>query len=379
MPPEGGTLADYAFAMLDLLTREASQSSFEDLVRQARRAGATAEELEQLARAKEHSLGIRQLFAHRRQREAGLSALVDTARDLTQPYTLDALLKVITRRARLLLGLDMSWVSFHDPDTGSSLVRAADGHASAITVGFRVPLGGGIGHLARSRSAPFWTPDYLADDGFPHSGKIDEVVRSEGLRAIMALPLQHEDDTFGVLYVADRNVRHFTPADLALMASLADLAAVAIERTHLLTQARAKAGETDLDGAWPADAPPALESSPGARRRRSSRRELIDMVLDGADLPALVEQGAASLGGALLVRDPPSAARSPPMTPPPWRRRPWTRTWPTGRCRHPTGCGCTRSRRGARTSPPWSCTSRTRCATRRTPFRWSPRPSACCC
>ncbi|UZJ29489.1 hypothetical protein [Streptomyces endophytica] len=48
----------------------------------------------------------------REQREAGLNALVETARDLTLPYTLHALLKVITRRARLLLHVDMSYISF---------------------------------------------------------------------------------------------------------------------------------------------------------------------------------------------------------------------------------------------------------------------------
>ncbi|MER6997627.1 helix-turn-helix domain-containing protein [Streptomyces sp. NPDC000410] len=296
MLPEGGSLDGYAFTMLELLAQEAPPERFEDLVRQARSAGATEDELVRLAAAKERSLDIRQLFGRRQQREAGLSALVDTARDLTLPYSLDTLLKVITRRARLLLGLDMSWVSLYDSKAGLSHVRAADGNASAITVGFKVPVGGGVGEPARERSAPFWTPDYLRDEGFVHDEVIDNVVRTEGLRAIMAVPLRHEHSTFGVLYVADRNVRHFLPDEVSLMTSLADLAAVAIERTTLLEQAQAEVTELELDTSR------AMDSSAAARRLHSTHSELIDMVLGGSDLHALVNRAAAELDGSLLVR-----------------------------------------------------------------------------
>ncbi|GAA4913858.1 helix-turn-helix domain-containing protein [Streptomyces coeruleoprunus] len=298
MLPEDRSLDGYAFTMLELLAREAPPEQFEDVVRGAAAAGATEADLALLTSAKDRSLEIRQLFSRRQQREAGLSALVDTARDLTLPYSLDTLLKVITRRARLLLGLDMSWLSLHDAEDGASVVRAADGHASAITVGFRVPLTGGVGRHARERSAPFWTPDYLRDEAFAHSDIIDNVVRTEGLHAIMAVPLQHEESTFGVLYVADRNVRHFLPDEISLMTSLADLAAVAIERTTLLERTRAEVTELARDTSR------ARDSSTAAQRLHSVHSRLIDLVLDGGDLRALVDSAAGELGGALVVRGP---------------------------------------------------------------------------
>ncbi|MDN3026460.1 helix-turn-helix domain-containing protein [Streptomyces sp. S.PB5] len=282
--------------MLELLAKEAPAEHFEELVRQAAADGAGEDALAQVVAAKNRSLEVRQLFARRQQREAGLSALVDTARDLTHPYNLDTLLTVITRRARLLMGLDMSWVSLHGDD-GASHVRAADGHASAITVGFRVPIGGGVGRQAQQRSAPFWTPDYLADDSFVHSEAIDHVVRSEGLRAIMAVPLRHEHSTLGVLYVADRDIRHFLPNEISLMTSLADLAAVAIERTRLLERTRTEVA------ALAGDVSQAQDSSATARRLHSIHRGLIDLALGGGELSVLVERAALELGGALLVRD----------------------------------------------------------------------------
>jgi GAF domain-containing protein len=297
MPASEGLLERYALAMLDLLAREAPVEHFEELVREAAREGAGEDALASVTAAKNRSLEVRQLFARRQQREAGLSALVDTARDLTQPYNLDSLLTVITRRTRLLMGLDMSWVSMLAED-GSSRVQAADGYASAITVGFLVSSGGGVGWQARQRVAPFWTPDYMRDDTFTHDEAIDHVVRSEGLRAVMAIPLRYENATMGVLYGADRNVRHFLPDEISLMTSLADLAAVAIERTRLLERTRTEVASLAGDVAR------AEESSAAAHRLHRVHRSLLDQALDGGDLDALMERAAAELGGALLLRDP---------------------------------------------------------------------------
>ncbi|MFF5447500.1 helix-turn-helix domain-containing protein [Streptomyces sp. NPDC012888] len=283
--------------MLELLAREAPAEEFEKLVRDARAAGAGEAELVRLTRAKELSLSIRGLFARRQQREAGLSALVDTARDLTFPYNLDTLLKVITRRARLLLGLDMSWVTFHDPGEHRSVVRAADGHTSAITVGFAVPMTGGIGRQARQRSAPFWSADYLQDDSFQHSDVIDNVVRAEGLHALMAVPLRHEDSDLGNLYVGGRRIRHFDPDELSLMSSLADLAAVAIEKARLLDQVRDEVADLELDTSR------AMDSSAAAHRLRNTHSRLIELVLEGGGLHALAEEAATLLDGTLLIRD----------------------------------------------------------------------------
>ncbi|MFD7299830.1 helix-turn-helix domain-containing protein [Streptomyces pharetrae] len=291
-------MADEAFELLELLQKEAPASALQELLHRARANGTSKAEMARLTRAVDLSLGIHALFARRQQREAGLAALVDTARDLTLPYDLDALLKVITRRARLLLGLAMSWVSFDDVEARCSRVRAADGHASALTIGFSVPLDGGVGRRAAEGSAPFWSADYLGDDRFTHSEVIDEVVRAEGLHAVMAVPLQHEGTGLGVLYVADRRVRHFTPDEVSLMSSLADLAAVAIEKARLLEQTRHEVV------ALVRNTSRARDSSTAARRLGEIHCRLLDMVLRGGGLGALITEAARALGGALLVRDP---------------------------------------------------------------------------
>ncbi|MEV7419542.1 helix-turn-helix domain-containing protein [Streptomyces sp. NPDC089919] len=285
------------FRLLELLAMEVPPQRFDEPLETARQGGACPESQVLLHRAKALAFDIHGLVARRRQHEAGLAALVDTARELTLPYDLDALLKVIARRARLLLNLDMAWVSLYDPVDDRSYVRTADGHSSAITIGFRLPVSGGIGNAAADRSAPFWTPDYLADERFTHSPVTDDVVRAEGLRALIAVPLQEDNTPFGALYVADRRIRHFTQDEITLMASLGDLVAVAIKKARLLTQARTEISELE-EGASRA-----LDSSFASRRLFRTHSELTDLVLRGCTPYELAERGAKELGGALLVRD----------------------------------------------------------------------------
>jgi sugar diacid utilization regulator len=288
-----------ALDMLELLVAEAPVDRYEKVVDDARARGAGPEHLAELERARDLSLRIRDLFERRRQREAGLVALVDTVRDLTLPYTLDTLLKVIVRRTRLLFGVDMSWVSLYDPQQGGSLVRAADGQASAITVGFRVPMAGGLGLRAMKEAGPFSTSDYLADRTFTHSDEIDAVVRAEGLRSMMAVPLQRDNnEVAGVLYAAGRSVRHFGPDEISLMVSLADLVSVAIEKARLLDGTRREIAELAEDTLRERG------SSQLARQLRSTHSRLIDLVLAGSDLQLLTTEAAALLGGPLSVRDP---------------------------------------------------------------------------
>ncbi|MGW6983957.1 helix-turn-helix domain-containing protein [Streptomyces sp. NPDC054932] len=287
-----------ALAVLELLAREAPASAYEEIAASARAAGATAAELAAVDKALEHAAVVRAQLGRRQQREASLSALVDTARDLTLPFDLDTLLKVITRRARLLLNLDMAYISFYEDSESDGYVRTADGHATALTVGFRVPRQGGLGSASRRNSAPFWTPDYMADERIAHHPVIDEVVRAEGLHAILAVPLTGHGTSFGVLYSADRNVRHFTPEEVSLMSSLGDLASVAIDKARVLNQAR-----TDITALeqYSSKAKSHLNS---AHRVNEIHQRMIGLLLEGSGLSALTALTAEALGGTVSVLDP---------------------------------------------------------------------------
>ncbi|OKI64831.1 transcriptional regulator [Streptomyces sp. MJM1172] len=232
-----------------------------------------------------------------RHREGTLAALVDTVHDLTSPYDLDGLLRMITRRARRLLGFDMAWVAEARPD-GTAYVRTSEGETRALNVGLELGTGRGLGSLAQERRAPVWTADYLADEGIPHGVGIDTVVRAEGLRAIVAVPLRHGDSSLGALYGAERSVREFTSEEIAALLSLADLASIAIEKARLLEQTRDEVIELERFGSRTHTALTRV------RYLWECHARLAGLVLDGAGLATVARATADALDGVLQVRDP---------------------------------------------------------------------------
>ncbi|MGW0395256.1 helix-turn-helix domain-containing protein [Streptomyces sp. NPDC003042] len=294
---DDGREGDGSLAVLELLAAKAPRSRYDALLDEARRAGADAARLAELTRAVELAHSLRASASRREQREAALTALVDTAHDLTSPYDIDGLLRLITRRARRLLRFDMAWLSLSRPD-GSAYVRTTEGETTALNVGLELGTGRGLGSVAQSRRSPVWTADYLADRTIAHAPGIDAVVEAEGLRAVIAVPLRRGDSSLGALYGSDRAVRQFTPDEIGMLLSLADLAAVAIEKARLLEQTRDEVTELEAFGS---------RTNTALTRVRylwQCHARLAGMVLDGAGLATLARATADALDGVLQVRDP---------------------------------------------------------------------------
>ncbi|MET3987067.1 GAF domain-containing protein [Streptomyces sp. PvR034] len=226
-----------------------------------------------------------------------LVALADTAHDLTSSYDLDSLLRVIARRARRLLGLDVVCVTFTRPD-GTSYPHLSDGGTAGYESGLGIGAADGLGALVRERRAPVWSADYPNDATLAHAPGVDAAVRAEGVRAVVAVPMRHRDGILGVLYGADRRVRSFGPAEVGTLLSLADLAAVAVEKARLLERARDEVSELERFGS--------VTDTTLTRVRYlwDCHARLARLVLDGAGLATLARTTADALDGVLQVRDP---------------------------------------------------------------------------
>lgn len=283
------------FSVLELLGRSAPAHEFDALATQAALTGDV--DAATLEHAKQLGLKISAEMDRYRHREAVFSSLVDAARELTASAPLDVLLRVITRRARLLLGVDMAYISFPDEDElpGSVYIRAADGQTSILSVGLRLPGDAGLGREVMTSLSPFWTPDYLGDDRIRHGSSIDNVVRAEGLHAIMAVPLSYGAKPFGALYAASRAIRYFTSDEVSLMNSLGDLAGVAIERAWLQERTDTALAELETRNA---ETEVVVRSMKEVSRTRNL---LLEVVLGGGDLHDLAEQAHKRLGGAVRL------------------------------------------------------------------------------
>ncbi|MEU9375373.1 GAF domain-containing protein [Streptomyces sp. NPDC048255] len=283
--------------LLDLLAGGASAEEFGRPAAEAAEAGAGPAELAALAEATEVALRIRRTLGQHRRREAQLSALFDTAGDLAALRDLDAVLKAIVHRAKLLLGTDVTYLSLNDEAAGDTYMRVTDGSVAAAFQRVRLGMGEGLGGLVAQTARPYATGDYQADTRFHHTTPIDGAVREEGLRAILGVPLRVGAQVIGVLYAADRAPRTFTPDEVALLSSLADHAAIAIDGARLLEETRAAL--VDLGSATET----IRAQSEAMRRAEQAHDQLTDLVLRGGDATDVAAQIAGILDGGILIHD----------------------------------------------------------------------------
>ena len=171
-----------------------------------------------------------------RSREAELSALYETASDLTAIRDVDTILAAIVRRARQLLHCDMTYLSLNDESDGASYMKVTDGALTREFQTLRLPLGTGLLGLVAQTGAAYFTEDYAADERFVHQGYIDEAVAGEQIRAILGVPLVLDGVVIGALLAVHRSVRRFPQAEVSLLTSFAAHAVVALENARLFAE-----------------------------------------------------------------------------------------------------------------------------------------------
>jgi GAF domain-containing protein len=278
-------------SFLDLLYDEAPRSAFDELVTEAERSGASGPQLAELRRDYDVATRLRELIARQRAREAELTALYDTASDLTAIRDVDAILAAIVRRARRLLNADMTYLSLNDEAEGASYMKVTDGALTPQFKKLRLPLGTGLLGLVAQTGAPYFTPDYQADERFVHRGYIDEAVAGERIRAILGVPLVVDDEVIGALLAVHRTVRPFPPAEVSLLTSFAAHAAVALQNARLFA-------ELDQANRTMTEHTRAVENAARAHDR------LTDVLLHGGGVPDVARVLAEELSGRLAVHGP---------------------------------------------------------------------------
>ncbi|GAA3440457.1 helix-turn-helix domain-containing protein [Kutzneria kofuensis] len=278
------------WCLLELLDRGGSVEQFAHVVTSASRAGAGEEELAGIERAADAALRIRATLTQHRRREAELAALFDTASDLAKLRDTDAVLRAIVHRARMLLQTDVAYLSLNDVGAGRTYMRVTEGCTSALFQQVILGMGEGLGGLVGQTARPYATTNYLPDPRFDHTSTIDAAVVDEGLVAILGVPLQLGDRVLGVLYAADRVTREFSTAEVALLASLADHAAIALDAAQRMEEAKS-AHET------------IRRHNEAMRRAEEAHDRLSDLVLRGGDVTRVAAALAEMLGGGIVVHD----------------------------------------------------------------------------
>ncbi|MFF9144754.1 helix-turn-helix domain-containing protein [Streptomyces sp. NPDC014861] len=283
--------------MLDLLAADAPAETVAAQPARSRADGAGPAELAWIEETTQVALSVRRVLDQYRRREAELVALFDTAGDLARLRDLDAVLRAIVRRARTLLGSDVAYLTLNDPAARDTFMRVTEGSVSAAFQQLRLGMGEGLGGLVAQTARPYASTDYHGDRRYRHTGAIDDGVAEEGLRGILGVPLRLGEEVIGVLFAADRTPREFTPDAIALLASLADHAAVAIDSARRLEATGSALARLEAANATARAHSEALHQASDAHDRLSK------LVLRGAGTDEVAAEIAALLGGGVAVHD----------------------------------------------------------------------------
>ena len=173
-----------------------------------------------------------------KRRELQLKALYETASKLSENLDVQVVLTTIIERARNLLDTSLAYITLVDAASKVVRMSVSVGHRTATFMEVALPIGAGIGGMVARSQQPAFSRDYLNDEVLSHHSTTDDLVRLEGIRSILGVPLRSRARTVqGVLYVANRAPHDFTREEVELLASLGDLAALALENARLYKQA----------------------------------------------------------------------------------------------------------------------------------------------
>lgn len=268
-----------------------SPTAVSDALRKLRATGSSAEALvERVSRSQRE-------LSRLRRREHELSALFSSARELAELRDSDAVLARLVQRAREMMGVDLAYLSEFDPDTSELRVRETSGSVSASFQRLRVPPGRGLASVVVESRAPQWVADYSSYESERHDAGIDDAVAAEGLVSLLGVPMLSSDDVLGVLFVANREKKPFSPEEVALLSAVADHASVILQTAQTLKDLRMSedASRSTLEK---------LTAHLVERDRANTvHQELVQAVLAGGGFAPVAETLASALGRAVAIID----------------------------------------------------------------------------
>jgi nitrate/nitrite-specific signal transduction histidine kinase len=171
------------------------------------------------------------LFGETAARRREAETLYRLGTEITGVSDVQRVLELIVSSARDLLEGDAAILSLLEEGRGRLVVRAAAGLRSRELMGAELQPGHGLAGRVVQTGQPAVVGDYVTDPSITH--ELDEVVRREGLRTFIGVPISARNHTIGCLAVGFRRVRPVGEDDVRLAARVANQAAIAIENARL--------------------------------------------------------------------------------------------------------------------------------------------------
>ncbi|MGI8550412.1 MAG: ATP-binding protein [Dehalococcoidia bacterium] len=168
---------------------------------------------------------------------AEAEALAEISRRISANLDLDRVLQTVVESALRLVDASLSYMLLPDAQ-GTLCVAALVGNRTDRLGGLVIPPRTDIAARVIGKGRPFQVQDYRRRTAFVHDADVDESMAAEGVVSGLGLPIFRGAETTGVLCIGSRERRRFTAGEIGKLERLAQQAAVAIENSHALAQAR---------------------------------------------------------------------------------------------------------------------------------------------
>ncbi|WP_164719991.1 GAF domain-containing protein [Flaviflexus ciconiae] len=159
-----------------------------------------------------------------------LDAVTAIASLMAANHDIDMVLDRITALTRDLTRADMAYISINDAK--ETFIQYSTGVHTQEYRQIRMPLGTGVLGKAAVGHGTVQTADYLVDPELIHLENIDEIVRAEGVRAILGVPIMVHGALHGALLLANRRPGVFSPTIVGTVTTIAHHTAIALDQSR---------------------------------------------------------------------------------------------------------------------------------------------------
>lgn len=190
----------------------------------------------------------REILGLLERRNEELETLVEIGKALTSTLDLREVLSIIMEKMSVLLKPKTWSLLLLDEETGDLTFEIAVSPAADRLKGMRLRKGEGIAGWVALHGEPLLIPDVTEDQRF--ASKVDEAVAFT-TRSIVCVPLKSKNQILGVVELVNSlGEGRFSEADLRILSSIADYAAIAIENARYFEKVRELVITDDLSGLY---------------------------------------------------------------------------------------------------------------------------------
>jgi GAF domain-containing protein len=169
------------------------------------------------------------LYQEIQRRLEELTFLSRVGRTVTSSLDLEQILTMVMKETALVLGAEIGSVLLLDEENGELVFEAAVGPRAEGMKGLRLSLDQGIAGWVAREGQPLLVPDVREDPRFyPGTDEITGFVT----KSVLAVPLKVKGKVIGVIEALNKAGGDFSQADVALLSSMAQTAAIAIENAQ---------------------------------------------------------------------------------------------------------------------------------------------------